>query len=1008
MSILLDKLMTKREYWTQIGFTAGQMVIDFVYMFENNLDMYFDKDNLTVCSYKKQLSKLLGSDNEHLMLMVHCEAEKSIGGSKYDNLLYSKLGDEAYSHYIQFGESYPLECLDFHICILYGLLAVDDIKKFEDYFYGILATYRENFDDNKFLWNRNKLYIIYRFLCVHLPEFADDMFKKEKNNFVDAMKENALLYYTRICIAGNKVKKENNLYYLKEAIKECEQWINECERKDNEICVFLHLEKGIYFRDIGEIKSAVSEFEKVIKLSDFVPTKRFALAQIASLYYVNNSWELLDDLLDENSEMYRKNNESDENVAYLYGIEGLLRAYEGNRTEALENIDIAVDVAQKLVGQDGELVVIMRNNESIVYWILGDYSNAQQINYELMDIIKAHPEKYPEAITLVINNNLIFEGYMGFEKNNIMITKRLLIDKKTPYDAVTSYPLKSNLFLFKKIGECEDCGNEHDALYEELDMYYSKHKNENGYFQFLRGAVIKFSKKKNREKEIFYLNEILDYVNDSYFEAFSVEDFIAIQARIKLLEYSNNQYKIDKYIDILWKERIIPLLYHICRKEYKNEAFKSIILSNSYMSLIISICKYYHRLQDEILYKYVVNYKHILEKIQKNETIWREIGDLNSINFSIDYLVVDTFEYRYIDFGNPLYLVSMDGMNINDVTHKLFFAVTCEGHFIKHCKVQVLFDVSINTLCKIVDTLAAEDTVSNVNNRIVKKINSFLDNKKRSYVCDDMILTKYIAKLLTVSEDLFLCQQIPIIFCSNILNVVDDIEIRDVSNAYVFGKAQFIQSENSDESLQDYLTDIPYSEREVQTIGKILGCGVNPLKFNMEVLEKSNCSIIHFSTHTVISKDGNAELVIDEDNADDYITLGYDEISSAKWDNVDLVVLSACNTGGITEYGDHDMTLEKAVYESKARSCISTLFEVADGVNAFFMTCFYKELKKTNRVIESYINALNTMYLITKREILQDQDYKKLGMEQYLKEYAFDEQPFNGLDDFSAYILDIY
>ena len=38
-------------------------------------------------------------------------------------------------------------------------------------------------------------------------------------------------------------------------------------------------------------------------------------------------------------------------------------------------------------------------------------------------------------------------------------------------------------------------------------------------------------------------------------------------------------------------------------------------------------------------------------------------------------------------------------------------------------------------------------------------------------------------------------------------------------------------------------------------------------------------------------------------------TLGHDEISDAKWEKVDLVVLSACNTGGLTEYGDSDCLL---------------------------------------------------------------------------------------------------
>ena len=613
MSVLLDKLIAKKEYWTQIGFTYGQMIIDFVYMYENNLDIYFDRDNPRVCSYKKQLIELLGSDSEQLILMVHCEAEKSFGGSKYDNLLYSELGDEAYSHYIQFGEAYPFECLDFHICILYGLLAVGDIDKFKDYFYGILATYRENFDDNKFLLNRNKLYIIYKFLYVHLPDFAENMFENEKSNFLEVMKGDALLYFTRICIAENKVKKENNLDYMKEAIEECWKWIDECKKKNNDIGVFLYLEKGIYYRDLGEVESAVQEFEKVIRVSNFVPEKRAALAQIASLYYANNSWKLLSGLLDTYSEIYKRTEEFDENVAYLYGVEGLLRAREKNKTLALENIDIAVDIAQKLEGEDGELAVIMRNNKSLVYWILGDYNNAQRVNYELMSVIKACPEKYQEAVTVVLNNNLMLEGYMWYEHSNMRITGRILREKKTPYDAITSCLFKCNLFLLKKVSECNDSENDNDPLFEELDAFFSKNKNVNGYFQFLRGAVIKFSRQENREKEIIYLNKIIDYVREFNIGALSIEDFIAMLARIKLAEYSNNFFEMDKYIDLIWKERIIPLLKLICNREHEDKLLMLTILSNSYMSLIMSVCKYYNRLSNHILYKYIESSKKLVK-----------------------------------------------------------------------------------------------------------------------------------------------------------------------------------------------------------------------------------------------------------------------------------------------------------------------------------------------------------------------------------------------------------
>lgn len=491
-----------------------------------------------------------------------------------------------------------------------------------------------------------------------------------------------------------------------------------------------------------------------------------------------------------------------------------------------------------------------------------------------------------------------------------------------------------------------------------------------------------------------------------HFDKFSLEDFVSIQAEIKLLEYNDNLSEIDRYIHLVWEGRMIPLIQRIYKEEHRNEVLSLIILSKSYMSLIMSVYKYYHRLSDNNLYKYVAYYKYILENIQKSvgKITWSEIDNLNSIKFSENYLVVDTFEYRYIDFGNPLYIVSMDGMNLNETIHRMFFAVTCEKLFMKKCKVQVLLDEPINSLCG----LMSENKISSVSNYVMSRLQPFLIGKKRIYVCDDMLLTKYISKLLMTSEDSFLCEQIPIIFCSNIRNLVDDVEVRDVSNAYIFGKSKFIQPKNSDGILQDYLTEIPYSEREVSTIGEVLGCSVKKQKFDRKILERSSYSIIHLSTHTKISCDGNEELIVGDYNEGKSATLDYNEISNANWKNVDLVVLSACNTGGITEYGDCDMTLEKAVHASNARSCISTLFEIEDGINALFMTCFYKELKKTNRVIESYVNALNAMRQITKRKILQDQDYKNLGMEQYLKEYAFDEQPFNEFDDFSAYILDIY
>lgn len=1007
MSTVLDKLLEKRVYWKNSGYEYGELIIDFVYMYENHLDIVFDYENPLVSSYKNLLGKLLNSNDEHLLVMVHCEAEKSFGGSRFENPLYSKLGDEAYYHYLQLGKKYPLECLDFHTWILYGLFSINEIEVFRNYFYVLLDTYKTNFDDDKYLMNHNKLYILYSFLRIYLPDFAADMFEKEKKNFVNALHDDMLLYLTSFVLASDKVNKEKNIEYLKESIEECERWKLQCKEERTDISMCLCMEKGIYHRNIGDYYSAVAEFKEVIDLTDVLKTQRYALAQIASIYYGMQCWTELNAAYEKYTYIFENDDIPDENIAILYSIKGVLRVHEGKNKEALNLANKAVDIAEHLVGKDGELMVLMRCNRALICWNAGDITSAQKENNELLDIIMENPQNYQEANTVVINNIQVTSIYEVINKRKTNTINRLAKTKMIPYDAITTYPIKSNYFYYKLITAEEMNSSEIDNLYDDLNSYYSNHINCIGYFEFIRGAVIKFNKDGDKKKEKWYLQAIIDYVNEYTCSIFAMEGVAQTIAKIKLIEYTGTHTMLESLVDKIWNKRIWKILQACCEKEHESEIEKLVVLSKEYMNIIISVCRYYKGFNDEYLYKYVLNYKYLLSIIDSNIEITRNgIININSIKFNKEYLAIDAIVYRYIDFGDSSYIAEQGGREWSDYNRELFFAVQCVGILLNKCTVKVLYDVKF---CEYNDlfNFLLDEKVSDVEYTIVNKLKPFLTNKKRIYVSDPLIATRINYFLIRYDNDVFLSERYPVIFCSTILSIVDDISITDVKNAYIYGKYTFSDNMESNGNLKDYLPDIEYTQKEVCNIRNILECGRGSEKFEYTILEKADYEILHFSTHTIKSDDANMEMVIDEDYNQKRITIGYDDIVNADWNDVKLVVLSACNTGMMDEFGDEYMILSNAVVAAGAKVCMSTLYEVSDAGNALFMTCFYKRLKQTMKIIDAYLYAIDTMRHIAKKEILSDKFYRNLDMSEYLEEYGDNDHPFNNLDDWGAYVLEI-
>ena len=68
----------------------------------------------------------------------------------------------------------------------------------------------------------------------------------------------------------------------------------------------------------------------------------------------------------------------------------------------------------------------------------------------------------------------------------------------------------------------------------------------------------------------------------------------------------------------------------------------------------------------------------------------------------------------------------MDGIDLNDIIHKVFFAVTCDKHLIIKSKDQILYDSSINSLWGITDNLSLKGTDLSIDINIMSRLKPFL------------------------------------------------------------------------------------------------------------------------------------------------------------------------------------------------------------------------------------------------------------------------------------------
>lgn len=162
-------------------------------------------------------------------------------------------------------------------------------------------------------------------------------------------------------------------------------------------------------------------------------------------------------------------------------------------------------------------------------------------------------------------------------------------------------------------------------------------------------------------------------------------------------------------------------------------------------------------------------------------------------------------------------------------------------------------------------------------------------------------------------------------------------------------------SEETENIVSEYLTELPHSEMEVKKIADILQGSANTVLTGDKALEQrfknesEDYCILHFATHflandrqPLYSKIAFSQT--NEDNEDGFLHTY--EIFNMRL-NAELAVLSACNTGlGKLSKGEGLIGISRAFLYAGVRSLALSLWSVDDEATSEVMTGFYSLLKQ--------------------------------------------------------------
>jgi CHAT domain-containing protein len=144
---------------------------------------------------------------------------------------------------------------------------------------------------------------------------------------------------------------------------------------------------------------------------------------------------------------------------------------------------------------------------------------------------------------------------------------------------------------------------------------------------------------------------------------------------------------------------------------------------------------------------------------------------------------------------------------------------------------------------------------------------------------------------------------------------------------------------------------LPYAGKEVEilqtTMPSTTALFDGNFSLNRVLDDIGLANVLHFATHAAVMPGDASESFILFGNGD---APNLRDISNWSLDNVDLVVLSACETGlgGFDNSGEQILGLGYQFQNQGARAVIASLWQVNDGGTQALMNAFYSALQEQN------------------------------------------------------------
>lgn len=208
---------------------------------------------------------------------------------------------------------------------------------------------------------------------------------------------------------------------------------------------------------------------------------------------------------------------------------------------------------------------------------------------------------------------------------------------------------------------------------------------------------------------------------------------------------------------------------------------------------------------------------------------------------------------------------------------------------------------------------------------------------------------------------------------------------RKIKNVIAFGNPDLNSISEASKERGFFYSPLPGTAVEIDSISKIIkqqSKGVHVKSFvkseaseeNFKSLENSDINLLHFATHAFLGKQNvlddsglllsGANIELNSDSLVQRFTnegiLRACEIENMRFNNLELVVLSACETGaGGSDLSYGVLGLPLAFHKAGAKKLIVSLKKVDDDLTQAFMIDFYRNLTKGNSIYKSFWNAMD-------------------------------------------------